>query len=408
MLKNKGLFRGLTLGLILAGSTINAQIVFEKGTWEEVKEKAAKENKPIFVDAYTTWCGPCKWMAKNIFSQEQVGVYMKQNFIAYKMDMEKGEGPDFAKKNNVVAYPTLLYFDAEGKMIHKGIGARDADGLIELCNDALDPAKQLASFIKKYEKGARDKDFLVTYLGVLSDCGEDMEAPFNTYWEKTSDVEKQTAESLNLMAAVTHRFSDFKSPITQYLLKNRAAYEKVTSKDDVAQLLENTYAYGIWTVAKIEDKKEAKAFSKELLEVFPDAKKEFKKRLTYIKATMETPPDEAKIAKAHGQYLKVARSWTELNQAAWDVYENEDDPKKMKEALGWVNRSVEIDANYFNLDTKAFLLYKMKNYSEAKKAAEKAIEAAKAQGMDEDSISTIELLDNINAKLGEADSAAKS
>lgn len=67
MLKNKGLFRGLTLlGLILAGSTINAQIVFEKGTWEEVKEKAAKENKPIFVDAYTTWCGPCKWMAKNI------------------------------------------------------------------------------------------------------------------------------------------------------------------------------------------------------------------------------------------------------------------------------------------------------------------------------------------------------
>lgn len=408
MFKNKKLFQGLTLGLLLAGSTLNAQITFEHGTWEEVKAKAEKENKPIFVDAYTTWCGPCKWMAKNIFSQEQVGTYMEQNFIAYKMDMEKGEGPSFAKANNVVAYPTLLYFDSKGDMIHKGIGARDADGLIELCNTALDPSKQLVSFVKKYESGTRDKAFLASYLDVLNSCGEDLKEPFDVYWKETSDEEKQTAETLDLMAGVTRRFSDFKSPITQYLLTNKAAYEKAVSEEHVAQLLTNCYSYGIWNLAKIEDKKEAKTFSKELLDAFPEAKKEFKKRLAYMKATMETPPDEAKVAKTYAQYLKVTNSWEELNSAAWNVYEKEDDLKKLKEGLGWINRSIGMEENYFNVDTKAFLLYKMKNYEEAKVAATKAIELARAEGMDDESISTIELLENINTKLGETASTAKN
>lgn len=408
MWRNKKLFQGLILGFLLAGSTMNAQITFEHGTWEEVKAKAEKENKPIFVDAYTTWCGPCKWMSKNIFSQKQVGVYMEQNFIAYKMDMEKGEGPDFAKVNKVVAYPTLLYFDARGEMIHKGIGARDADGLINLCNAALDPSKQLVSFVKKYESGTRDKDFLIAYLGVLSSCGEELEEPFKVYWGKISDAEKQTKESLDLMAGVTSGFRDFKNPIAQYLLEHKAAYENAANKEYVAELLENSYSYGIWNLAKIEDKKEAKAFTKALLEAFPESKKEVKKRLAYMKATMETPPNTAKVEKTYAQYLKVTDNWAELNSAAWNVYEKKDDLKKLKEGLTWIDRSIGIEENYFNVDTKAFLLYKMKNYKEAKVAATKAIKLARAEGIDDESISTIQLLENINTKLGEVDSTAKN
>ncbi|CAA6829408.1 MAG: Putative disulfide-isomerase [uncultured Aureispira sp.] len=396
---SKKLFQGLTVGLLLAGSTMNAQITFEQGTWDEVKAKAEKENKPIFVDAYTTWCGPCKWMSKEIFSQEEVGVYMKQNFIAYKMDMEKGEGPDFAKNNNVVAYPTLLYFDAKGDMIHKGVGARDAEGLIDLSNAALDPSKQLVAFVEKYEAGTRDKDFLMTYLTVLNDCGEDLEAPFKAYWEKIDDEEKQTAETLELMLGVTSSFGNFKSPITQYFLAHKTAYETATSKEEIADILNTCYLYGVWNLAKMEDKKEAKVFNKELLEAFPAAKKEFKKRLAYMKATMETPPDAAKVNKAYSQCLKVTNNWSELNSVAWNVYEKEDDLKKLKLGLGWINRSIEIEENYFNVDTKAFLLYKMKSYTEAKVVAEKAIKLARAAGTEDASIGTIELLNKINVEL---------
>ena len=71
-------------------TAVQAQgIVFEEGQWADILKKAADQNKPIFVDAYTTWCGPCKWMAKNTFTDEKVGAYFTENYLAYKMDMEK-------------------------------------------------------------------------------------------------------------------------------------------------------------------------------------------------------------------------------------------------------------------------------------------------------------------------------
>jgi thiol-disulfide isomerase/thioredoxin len=116
----------ILLGLGLAWHS-QAQIVFETGTWAEVKAKAKQENKMIFVDAYTTWCGPCKWMAKNTFTDKKVGEYYNANFINYKMDMEAGEGPKFADEFRVEAYPTLLYFNAEGQVAHRTEGSQDAN-----------------------------------------------------------------------------------------------------------------------------------------------------------------------------------------------------------------------------------------------------------------------------------------
>lgn len=113
-------------------------IQFYQGSWEQAKAKAEKEGKPIFVDAYATWCGPCKVMSKRIFTQKKVGDFYNKNFINYKYDMEKGTGPKFKRKHNVSAYPTLIYFNSEGKVVKKVKGARRADGLIQLGKKALE------------------------------------------------------------------------------------------------------------------------------------------------------------------------------------------------------------------------------------------------------------------------------
>jgi thiol-disulfide isomerase/thioredoxin len=65
---------------------LNAQgVIFEKGTWKEVLEKANRENKIIFVDIYTSWCGPCKLMASKEFVQEKAGEYFNPRFVSVKI-----------------------------------------------------------------------------------------------------------------------------------------------------------------------------------------------------------------------------------------------------------------------------------------------------------------------------------
>ena len=55
-------------------------------------ELAAKENKMVFIDFYTTWCGPCKRMSKEVFPQQEVGEYFNRTFISLKLDAEKENG----------------------------------------------------------------------------------------------------------------------------------------------------------------------------------------------------------------------------------------------------------------------------------------------------------------------------
>src|SRR5690349_17427908 len=89
------------LTCLISGSARTQGIEFFHGTWEEALLKAKEEDKIIFVDAFTTWCGPCKNMAANTFPDPEVGKLFNQNFISMKIDMEKEMGLEFRKKFDV-------------------------------------------------------------------------------------------------------------------------------------------------------------------------------------------------------------------------------------------------------------------------------------------------------------------
>lgn len=100
--------------------------------YDEALIEAKKTGKPLFVDAYATWCGPCKWMSAKTFTQEKVGEYFNANFINVKIDAEKGKGRDFATKYGIRAYPTLFFISPDDKLIHKAEGALDGVQLLQL------------------------------------------------------------------------------------------------------------------------------------------------------------------------------------------------------------------------------------------------------------------------------------
>lgn len=156
-------------------------IQFFHGSWEEALEKAKAEQKPIFVDAYASWCGPCKRMAAKVFPQEEVGALFNAKFINVKIDMEKGEGPAFAKKFPVRAYPTLLFITPQEEKFHEHVGGLDAEGLIKTGDLAVRKFGGNSEYAAMYKEGNREFEVVQGYLTGLANSGQSAVGPANEY-----------------------------------------------------------------------------------------------------------------------------------------------------------------------------------------------------------------------------------
>jgi thiol-disulfide isomerase/thioredoxin len=121
-------------------------------TWTQVKAKALKEKKMIFLDAYATWCGPCKYMDESVYAQKETADFFNANFINVKIDMETVEGSSLSNEFEVTAYPTFLFLSAEGKLLHKYIGALETSKFVLLGKDAVQPSKQYFTLKAKAAK----------------------------------------------------------------------------------------------------------------------------------------------------------------------------------------------------------------------------------------------------------------
>lgn len=116
-------------------------IQFQELSLKDAMAKAKKENKLIFVDVYTTWCGPCKLLKKNTFPDKKLGDYYNKTFISIAADAEKGEWVKFAEDRGVQGYPTMMILDADGKQIDHTMGYMPADALLKFGADTKAKAK---------------------------------------------------------------------------------------------------------------------------------------------------------------------------------------------------------------------------------------------------------------------------
>ncbi len=134
----------LAVAILCLSATLGLSqgIKFEEGTWAEVVAKAKAEKKPIFVDLYATWCGPCKVMARDVFTDKGVGDKFNASFISYKIDAEKGEGLTLAKKYGLKAYPTFIFIDPTSeKEIYRVLGSMPSAAFIAEADKALAKVK---------------------------------------------------------------------------------------------------------------------------------------------------------------------------------------------------------------------------------------------------------------------------
>lgn len=221
---------------------IGKGVKFVEGTFNEVLTLAKQEDKLIFMDCYTSWCGPCKILAKKIFPLENVGKFFNEHFVNVQVDMEKGEGKDLAKRYEVKAFPTLLVLDAEGNLVHRVMGVRPPQQLIAQMKRALSEETAYAPVKAKYDAGDRSPRTMTEYLLNMSASGEmdsnQTEQAAAEYFAGLSEKEKLNGEMVVFLLQFA---TDVTSEAAQYFLAHEKKYKKLTSKDVALEASFNNY-----------------------------------------------------------------------------------------------------------------------------------------------------------------------
>ncbi len=230
----------LSVMVIFGTEAQNRTINFEQiKEWKKIVKKAKKEKKLIFVDCYTSWCGPCKMLATKVFTQDIVADFFNDNFVNAKFDMEKdADGILLKKQFQVQAFPTLVFVDPETlEVVHRMVGAGKADWLIAGGKQAKDSENNLAGMMKRYAAGERSAEFLANYLLTLASAYMQKEVgDVAAEYLNSLSVEKlATKENWDLIAKYVH---DPLSAPMKFVMAEREKFSAIAGKDVVDYKLE--------------------------------------------------------------------------------------------------------------------------------------------------------------------------
>lgn len=355
-------------------------IKFEEGNFASILAKAKKEKKLVFIDAYASWCGPCKLMVKNIFPLQSVGDYYNSHFINAKIDMEKGEGIELAKKYNVKAFPTYLFIDGNGEAVHRTLGYVEEKDFIQFAKDAEDPNKRLTSLKQQFEKGEKDPEFLKNLAGLtMYNDAEFAGKVLNRYFQQKTILDQEDIQMLLSGVQTTDSplykiFQDKKADIVKFFPEDK--YEKFEKNIKLNTISKKAY--------NAETKKWDDSYFMAEAQKFL-SKEEADKILKRMKANRalknkDIPEYEKLILDIYKDYSAAGSE--ELNSLAWNFFENVSNKASLEKAIAWAQESVKKNQNFANTDTLANLYNKVGDKKNAKIWAEKSIELAKSTGQD--------------------------
>ena len=399
------------------------EINFEKGTWKETLAKSKAQNKPIFVDFFTTWCGPCKMLDQKVYSKPEVIQKMNANFINFKIDAEKGEGPQLASRFQVSAYPFLVWADKNENVLLTDAGYMPVGEFMKSVDNALNQYKEgrLEDYETQYNSGKRDAVFLADFInkrrGMMMDNRDLVEQYLlaipvsEQFSEKTlklvannsftlngkaiellqnqSAFKKSGISTLDIVSttmleyfrnALKRKDLDFLERLASFNTKlnpteagrqnERYRMEFYKSANNTAKYLETAQNLAdkyLMNVSKEELNKQNQAHFQEFMLPYKTGKEDSVK---IGKVRFDA------MKKLHSRYASINFA-SDLDGLADEFYRNVSDKMVLQEAVLWSKKSNEIDENPDYWNTYAHLLYKMGVKTEAITAEEKALELAK-------------------------------
>lgn len=354
---------------------------------ESLQSEAKKNKKDLLVVVQAEWDGPSKWMESSVYSDPNVAAYYNGLYLCSKVVVKKGH--ELKEVYQITEYPTFLFFNKEGYLMHRVIGASESMSFIEFGVIAKDSTRNLDYFNRTYTKGGYDIDFLRKYAMTLYDAGIENKEVVNEYLMSLTATDYFEEDVFFFLMAF---LKDVKSKNAGFVLQYQEQLIAMYGEEEY-----NTLIYQIThgQLAEITELSENQL--EPILKYVKDAqikhgdKLRFELKLNYF--------ERKKDWKSYGDLLKRSvhklykNNPSDLNHYANEAIDKIKDQAVLKEAKSWMKRAIKIDPTHYYLETYSNLLFKLKEFDKAKYAIDKAIELAQKEG------SYIDKMESLREKL---------
>ncbi len=378
-------FRTIMFLLISGLTTTYGQIDFEKASWEKIKEKAKAEKKLIFVDVYTTWCGPCKMLDSQVFSNRQLGQRMNAFFVSYKADAES-HGRSLAAQFAVNAYPTGIFLDADGNLLHKFIGFKSVPEFTAEANIAMQATENGQIFTlyeTAFEQGNYNAQVTFTYLKfrriyalpthdllekVLKKMPDDsLQTP---HWQKIIIENTQWAEGKGFDWLLTQRQVPNLRNKLEFIISNTV---QKASQEKNKKLFQNALTYVDSLLAPVEARELKTRYTMD----FAAATKNYDQLADAAEQYLEQEIIPSLSASSQEKTPEAYRkAIDQLTNVCW-MYSEYVKKDRLTKVCDCVAAVIEKEKNPALLSHYASLLYKQGDYENALAAQTQAVEIAR-------------------------------
>jgi thioredoxin-related protein len=366
----KRLSLGVLLLLCIAANA--APSIFFDGTWQQARAKAKKENKYIFLDCWTEWCGYCKMMDSETFVDPAVMEFMQKNFVSVSRDMERGEGRLLNMKYHPSGYPTYYIFNPQGELCFELTGYMKPQPWIDTLRSALKPEKQhvCTGFSEQLEPGY--PDFYKASFGVSNERKRADSAVAAEWLDQQPDLSSEVSWGVLRLykGSYVHQQWMFENGPRLYALYGEQVWFAISNTI-------STRAYQAGMAGNDAAVEELLAIAEKYLpEPFRSEVPYYSRSAVYRDKNQwleYTLLSDAYFSTLHYEDLT-------LNNLAWQVCENSSDTVALNIAIKWIEIQLKTDSTWYVHDTYAALLYKTGRLDEAEIQANIAIEKAGREG----------------------------
>lgn len=316
-------------------------IQFQELPFKELVAKAKKDNKIVFIDAYASWCGPCKMMERNVFTKKSVGDYYNSNFVNARFDMEKGEGREIAAKYGVRSYPTYLFLNGDGELVSQNFGYMEESMFLTMAQDINSPNNKKGSLKERFAKGEKDPEFLINIMKLNSSSDFDFaKKASERYFQNKKKTEEFTKDDVGLLFFFLKStedknynvFTERKAEIIKFLPEE--TYKEFDNQMKLAKVVE----LSVDTQNKTINSEYFMKTAEPLVGKHDAEVKLNQTKLSYYEQNANFPEYE-KAALAYYRNTEAFEP-NELLKAAWIFSEHIKTQASLKKAAEWAEKSV--------------------------------------------------------------------